>query len=248
VISSNMDFNIVYSMLVMGFLTSISHCIGMCGGFIMAYSLNTQDKKSLLLPHVLYHSGRIITYTFLGAVFGLIGSTSSAALSVFHLQDLLFIFAGLIMVILGFEFAGLFSVLNLTKLPFIAKYQIFVRKRISSVNIHNIFVLGLILGFIPCGPVYVAGVTASTSGSIINGALTMAAFGIGTFPVLIIFGVSTNILTQKFKQKLLQFTAILVIILGLFTIYKGVVKWDIEDSRHKSCYKTNAVNINYNAQ
>ena len=243
-VTCKMDFQNIYAMFAMGLLTSISHCIGMCGGFIMAYSVNIDrqnNRRSMIFPHILYHSGRIVTYAFIGAGFGLLGSTTTFALAVFNLQNLLFIFAGIVMILLGFELVGLFPVLHLAKLPLLGHYQRFIQRTLKKVNTKNIFILGLMLGFIPCGPVYIAGAVAASSGSIISGAMIMAAFGLGTFPVLLIFGFSTNILTVKFRNILLKVTAVLVIVFGGLTIYKGIQKWDKGPMHRDECCEEIAV-------
>lgn len=235
-------------MFAMGFLTSLSHCMGMCGGFIMAYSVNLDQKNGTaakrILPHLLYHSGRVLTYTLIGAIFGFLGQTTKNVLAVFHLQDLLFIFAGIIMILLGLELLGLFPALRLDKLPLIRGYQKAVRRAIQKVNTKNIFFLGLVLGFIPCGPVYIAGTVAASSGSVFKGALIMAAFGIGTFPLLSVFGFSANLISLKFRNIILKFTAVVVILFGAWTVYKGIQKWDHTPEQHQNCCETEVETTN----
>ncbi len=234
-----MELQELYTVFVMGFFTSLSHCIGMCGGFIMAYTVTINRQKNsqniIILPHFLYHGGRVITYVALGAVFGLVGSTTRLALGILNLQNLLFVLAGLVMIIVGFELLGIFPSGSYPKMPFLNRYQAFIRKSIQKVNTHNVFLLGLMLGFIPCGPVYVAGAAAVASGTVFTGMLTMASFGLGTFPILLLFGFSTNFLTVKFRNTLLKVTAILVIIFGCLTMYKGVQKWLNHSPQHVEC-------------
>ena len=233
-----MDLQNIYAMLAMGFLTSLGHCVGMCGGFIMAYSVNlnkSPDRRQYILPHILYHSVRILTYSIIGIVFGLLGQTTKSILTVFHLQDALFILAGVIMILLGLELLGIFPALRLDKLRIMNKYQGIVRRTIQKVNTKNIFFLGFILGFIPCGPVYIAGAVAASSGSVLTGAVTMVAFGLGTFPILGLFGLSTNLISIRFRQIIIKVTAVIVIIFGALTIYKGIQKWNQTPEQHLNC-------------
>ncbi len=208
----------------------------------MAYSINLKNDEGKpshrFFPHILYHSGRILTYTFIGAVFGFLGQTTKNVLAVYHLQDFLLIFAGIVMILLGFELTGLFPALRMDKLPIMRNYQKFVRRAIQNVNTRNIFFLGLVLGFIPCGPVYIAGTVSASTGSVISGALSMAAFGIGTFPVLSVFGLSANLISLKFRNIILKFTAIVVIIFGVWTITKGIQKWNHTPQQHHECCGT----------
>lgn len=62
----------LYSALIVGFVGSL-HCVGMCGP--IALSLPLQDKASwrFLFGRLMYNSGRVVTYTFLGVLAGQIG-------------------------------------------------------------------------------------------------------------------------------------------------------------------------------
>ncbi|PKM09799.1 MAG: heavy metal transport/detoxification protein [Gammaproteobacteria bacterium HGW-Gammaproteobacteria-3] len=61
-------------LLGIGFLTGF-HCIGMCGGFVVAYTDHAKSKARQLLAHVSYAFGKTLSYTVLGAGFGLLGAT-----------------------------------------------------------------------------------------------------------------------------------------------------------------------------
>ena len=62
------------SIITIAFLGSFGHCIGMCGGIVVAYSTTKIDdewsKTKQSFAHLLYSFGRIFTYTTLGAMFG----------------------------------------------------------------------------------------------------------------------------------------------------------------------------------
>ena len=70
------DSNITYGMLfITGLLTSI-HCISMCGAINLMAVVNTSSKRNLKRP-ILYNLGRLISYTFIGGLVGLVGSVIS---------------------------------------------------------------------------------------------------------------------------------------------------------------------------
>ena len=56
-----------------GFTIGFGHCIGMCGPIVVSFSLNLKEK-SIFIPQLLYHLGRITTYAILGAVVAAAGS------------------------------------------------------------------------------------------------------------------------------------------------------------------------------
>ena len=71
---NNIDLLIILST---AFLGSVGHCIGMCGGIVVAYSSTKIDQTSSwgtqTISHLAYNFGRVVTYTILGAMFGLLG-------------------------------------------------------------------------------------------------------------------------------------------------------------------------------
>ncbi len=223
-----MDHSVGFlSIFLIGLFSSFGHCIGMCGGFVMTYSLKIHSSGGTasfwqrFYPHLLYNSGRILTYTFLGFFFGLLGETLKVVLQVAHFQGALEIFAGGIMVLMGLDLGGWLPLSKGGYLPGFRWFVSGIQKMLQRVNRHNTFQLGLALGFIPCGLVYAAGATAAASGSAVQGALLMLTFGLGTIPALIIVALSTQWLSATLRQRFLKVATLLVIALGLVTIYRG---------------------------
>ena len=103
------DSGMGYGMLfVVGLLTSV-HCIAMCGGINLSQSISYDNSKNTVLAPVLYNAGRVISYTGIGFVLGLVGMLatggSGAEVPVF-LQGILKIVAGTIMIIMGINILG----------------------------------------------------------------------------------------------------------------------------------------------
>ena len=91
--------------LATGFAVGFGHCIGMCGPLVVSLSLNIKDKK-LFIPHLLYNTGRIITYSILGGVMGITGSFTLVASHIAGIQKGAMIFAGVLIIIMGLAMSG----------------------------------------------------------------------------------------------------------------------------------------------
>ena len=176
----------------------------------------------MLTPHLLYNSGRVLTYTFLGEIFGILGSTMGFMLALKDFQGILEIIAGLFMIIIGLEYSGLLPISNRDYFPGLNAFKRAVGNMLNRVNRRNVFAVGLVLGFIPCGLVYVAGAKAAATQSLVGGMLTMLVFGLGTFPAMIIIGMASHLISGKLRHRLMSVAAILVILLALMTIYRGI--------------------------
>ncbi|MDF1875712.1 sulfite exporter TauE/SafE family protein [Sulfurimonas sp. SAG-AH-194-I05] len=215
------------TLFITAFLGSVGHCIGMCGGFILAYSSAKIDqnwsKTHQSVAHFLYSIGRVTSYVFLGAIFGLLGSAFIVSLNAW---GVLLIFVGILMVLMGLSLMG--------KLKFLTKievniaqnklYKLLFQKLFHSKTLPSFYGLGILNGLIPCGLVYIFGTFALASGSMLSGMLVMGIFGIATVPTLFSFGFIASIIQKSsFRKKALVFASILVIGYGLFSVLKGTM-------------------------
>ncbi|WP_238917569.1 sulfite exporter TauE/SafE family protein [Clostridium sp. YIM B02555] len=205
-------------LFVVGMLTSI-HCVGMCGGIMLTQSLSknsivdeNQNKFKALIPAILYNSGRVTSYTIIGGVVGALGSVLSLSLNV---KAGLQIFAGVFMVIMGLNMTGfsLFRKLNI-KLPWSAC-------KIKS-QPKSPFLVGILNGLMPCGPLQTMQLYALGTGSAAAGAISMFLFSLGTVPLMLVFGVISGLLSKGYTKQLLKFSGILVIILGIIMGNRGL--------------------------
>jgi uncharacterized protein len=219
------------AILQFGFLGSLGHCIGMCGGFIVSYSSSKIDphssKISQSLYHLLYSSGRISSYVLLGSLFGAFGSLWEATPL---MRGVLFGFAGLLMIIMGLSLAGKLKFLNKIEYGLTEKawYRKLFTKLISAQNKRSFYFLGMLNGFFPCGLVYAALVWAMATGSIFGGAMVMLIFGLATVPTLFSFGFFIGLLKQiNFRNVMIQLAAITVIFYGGWTLTKSYSNFDM---------------------
>jgi sulfite exporter TauE/SafE/copper chaperone CopZ len=205
--------NASYAVLfVVGMLTSI-HCVGMCGGIMLSQSLSkvSKNKFEAMEPAILYNLGRVASYTLLGGIIGALGSVLSLSITV---KAGLQIFAGVFMIMTGFNMAGFSTFRKFHfKLPHSACK---VKNRSGSP-----FIVGLLNGLMPCGPLQTMQLFALGTGSAVKGALSMFMFSFGTVPLMLTFGALSGLLAKDYTKKLLKFSGVLIIVLGLIMGNRG---------------------------
>jgi len=223
------DSKMGYGMLfVIGLITSI-HCISMCGGINLSQSIPREgevvqgkSRFSTLWPPFLYNLGRVISYTCVGFVLGfvglLLGSGTEVGLSIM-LQAVLKLIAGVFMVILGITMLGLFPQFRklIPRMPkFLARKSSAGKARRKSP-----LIVGLLNGFMPCGPLQSIQIVALASGSPLVGAISMFLFSVGTVPLMLGLGSLVSALGKKFTSIVINVGSTLVIVLGLAMVSQG---------------------------
>jgi len=215
----------IFSIVTVAFLGSVGHCIGMCGGIIVAYSSTkidgTWSKYAQSIAHLIYSLGRITTYTLLGAIFGAIGGVVS-----FNniANGTLTILAGIFMILAGLSLVGKLSFLTRLEHSFSGSrwYQEIFRQVLRSKSLYSFYILGLLNGLLPCGLVYFFAVTAASTGRPLWGAFVMLIFGLSTVPALFSLGMFAGIFTKSSMRKtMMSLAAIVVVFYGIYTIYRG---------------------------
>jgi len=218
----DIDFIII---LTTAFLGSVGHCIGMCGGIVVAYTSSKMDPKSSYMQqtasHLSYNFGRVTTYTVLGATFGFVGQVLAFTPTT---KGVLFVLTGILMVLTGLSLLGNIRFLNSAEwsVSKYAWYQNAFRKLISSKSYGSFFLLGMLNGIIPCGLVYSFAIFAASTADPLLGALVMATFGLATIPALFFLGFITKFLQKgSLRGTMMKLASILVILYGVMTLYKG---------------------------
>ncbi|HBF38052.1 MAG TPA: Ig domain-containing protein, partial [Firmicutes bacterium] len=84
------------------------------------------------------------------------------------------------------------------------------------------FLIGMLSGLMPCGPLQIVELYALGTGSALFGALSMFCFAMGTVPLLFTLGTLHSTLLKKYTHSILKISAILVIFLGLVMIGRGL--------------------------
>lgn len=202
-------------------LLGSSHCIGMCGPFAILLGASTAETSGIL-RQIVYSAGRIFTYVTIGAVAGYGGlRLSDRAAGLVNVPALLSILAGCFLIYQGLATSGVLRFASRRGSgPCLAGGLL--RSFLASPSQLNVFLAGMLTGMLPCGLVYgFVGIAASTR-DLFSGALTMAAFGLGTVPIMIATGLSGGLLTLGTRKRLLQFAAWCVLLAGVVSIIRGL--------------------------
>lgn len=206
--------NASYAVLfIVGVLTSI-HCVGMCGGIMLSQSLSSESKNKFeaIQPALLYNLGRVVAYTILGGIIGALGSVFSISIIG---KAAMQISAGIFMIMMGFNMAGFSTFRKFQiKLPHVACKE---KNKPGSP-----FVVGLLNGLMPCGPLQTMQLFALGTGSAVKGALAMFVFSIGTVPLMLTFGALSGLLSKGYTKKILKLSGVLIIVLGLIMGNRGL--------------------------
>lgn len=205
--------------LTIGLIGSF-HCIGMCGPIVVALPLRNHNLISKISGAVLYNSGRVITYSILGILFGLLGRGIHLA----GFQQWTSILLGVTMIIsilFPFFFREKITIGNLFT-GFSARLIIRLRKLFSDRSYFSLLMIGLLNGLLPCGLVYVAIAGAISSGTVLTGILFMMLFGIGTIPLLLVATFASDAIGQRVRSKMQRVVPYFVFLLGVLFILRGM--------------------------
>jgi len=215
-VGRHMSLDLIF---LLGLLTGF-HCIGMCGGFVLSY---TADDARLGRPsyrsHLLYGAGKTLSYTTIGALFGLVGAFVAFTPM---LRGVAGVAAGGFLIAFGLNMLGLFEPLRRFRFALPAPLQRYVDRRAESS--HRPFVIGLLNGLmIACGPLQAMYVMAAGTGSALEGAKMLFAFGLGTLPVMMSFGALSTLVSASLTHRLLMASGAIVVALGAVMINRGLI-------------------------
>ncbi|HET7883680.1 MAG TPA: sulfite exporter TauE/SafE family protein [Acetobacteraceae bacterium] len=178
---------------------STMHCVPMCGGFVLGQAADRaarlpaaqlcewhRVRNGVLLP---YHLGRLTIYAGLGALGGAVISRLPW-----------FAVASACLLLIG-AFLFLAHVAHI--LPGLQRAPAAWTRTVARMARHSGggYLLGIVLGFLPCGLLYAALATAAAAGTPLLGALGMLVFGLGTVPALVIVGVAGQAAGWRWQRK-----------------------------------------------
>jgi sulfite exporter TauE/SafE len=173
-------------------LSGSAHCFGMCGGMAGALGMHarsvSQSETSVWRAALLYQFGRIGGYTLIGALFGVIGMALAMTLNLDRIANIMRAFSGALLLLIGMRMLLRFNALASLEQFGAAMWRRIqpLAGRAASANAFaRPILLGLLWGWLPCGLVYSISMMAATSGSPMNGAALMLAFGAGTLPAML---------------------------------------------------------------
>jgi sulfite exporter TauE/SafE len=189
---------LLLSMFLAGLIGSASHCAPMCGPFVLAQTGETMARLPVgsgelrrlagtaLIP---YHAGRAVTYILLAVLLSLPLQLMAHWPELRWIPAIALSLGALLFLLLGFRGlrgslesgllggAGIGAKLGKIAGPLFAKPWGW-----RGVG------LGMLLGFLPCGLLYAAIGAAAATSDLVAAAMSMAAFTLGTFPMLWLVG------------------------------------------------------------
>lgn len=229
IINNTVGFNFIpqvnqsmgYSLLfVVGLLTSL-HCVAMCGGINLSVCVQYKaeedgSKYAKLKPGILYNLGRVVSYTVIGGIVGALGSVISFSGT---MKGIVSVISGVFMVIMGLNMLNIFPWLRKIN-PRLPKF--FGKKVHGNADNKGPFVVGLLNGLMPCGPLQAMQLYALGTGNFAAGAISMFLFSVGTVPLMFGFSALSSFISGKFSHKMMKASAVLVVVLGVFMMNRGL--------------------------
>lgn len=217
------------------------HCVGMCGPLALSLPLRNDRFITKFSGALIYNAGRIVTYSLFGLLFGMIGQTAA----LFGFQQWLSIGVGAIILVFlimpeRFKLQSISSgYINklFTRLRS-ALGRLFTQKSGSS-----LFVIGLLNGLLPCGLVYMAVAGAIATGDLGHSVMFMAAFGLGTLPVMWGIAFFGHYIGTALRQKVRRLYPYMMAVMASLLILRGLglgipyisPKMDLKSEQVKGC-------------
>ena len=230
--------------IIVGLFGSL-HCLGMCGPIAMILPVDRSNSKKQAFQTLLYHLGRIISYSLMGLIFGFVGKT----LNLFTSQQYLSLIIGALMMI------SVFIPLNWSKRlqqkgP-LSKLIRWVSQKLGQLlkekRDDQILTLGVLNGLLPCGLVYIAIASATALSDPIQSTLYMAMFGVGTIPMMTTAVYLSQWISQKLRTRLLKWIPVLVFIMGALLFARGL-NLGIKFISPKKSMTESMISSNYSCQ
>ena len=205
--------------LILGLLGSL-HCVGMCGPIAFMLPVDRSNSFRKVGQISLYHLGRLLAYSIIGLVFGLVGKS----LYIFGIQQQLSIAIGILMIVVVLIPYKTFNKYNLSK-PLhraISKVKSNLGQALKKKSPDTLLTIGFLNGFLPCGLVYMAVFGSIATGSLLEGGFYMVLFGIGTIPLMTTAIYLGKCINSTVKQRIQKAIPVFVVIIGVLFILRGL--------------------------
>ncbi len=208
---------ILITAFLLGLMGSL-HCVGMCGPIALSLPLRGKTIPQKIWGSALWSIGRIITYSLIGAIFGVIGS----GFKLLGYQQIISITVGILMIVSVFlpplfknySFGGLKFIFNPVRRG--------MQRLFQEKNNRALLLIGIFNGLLPCGLVYLAVAGAIGTADFLTSVLYMALFGLGTFPLLMVISLMGNIVSQAVRKQINKAVPVVVVLIGILFILRGL--------------------------
>ncbi len=210
---------LVFAAISLGFLGSF-HCIGMCGPIALALPVHRYSPLKKSLAIFLYNLGRVMTYTFMGLLFGLLGQSFFMG----GFQQALSISIG-VLLLASVWLTQLHNV-NVPGSGFLYRFvngvKLQLGKFFNRKGLRFLFLIGLLNGLLPCGLVYLGIAGSVASGDYMKGAAFMLYFGLGTIPVMYAVAFLGQFITLNNRNRIRRAMPFVVSMMAVMLIIRGL--------------------------
>ncbi|GMN08449.1 sulfite exporter TauE/SafE family protein [Croceitalea sp. MTPC5] len=209
----------ILSAIILGLMGSL-HCVGMCGPIAFMLPVDRTNKTKKFSQILIYHFGRLLAYSIIGLLFGLLGK----GLYVFGMQQKLSISIGVLMILIVLIPYKTFAKYNLSKpiYKIISKVKNRLGQELKKKSPDTFLTIGFLNGFLPCGLVYVALFGAIAMGNALEGSLYMLLFGLGTIPLMTTAIYFSGMLKGNLRKRVQKTVPAFVVIIGALFIIRGL--------------------------
>lgn len=219
----DIDASLLAAALLLG-LAGSAHCAGMCGGIVGALAAAPGGRARPYAFAAAYHLGRATSYAAAGAIAGALGEASLALRGSLATHQVLFAAASAAMLATGLYVAGYAPFvrrLEAAGAVLWRRIQPWSRPLLPARTPLQAGSLGVLWGWLPCGMVYGALLLALASGSVLGGAATMAAFALGTMPVLTVAGaIARSARARPVSSKVRVLAGVAIAALGAYGLLR----------------------------
>ena len=204
-----------------GIIASLSTCMAVVGGLVLSMSATFAKEGDKVKPQLLFHAGRLISFFMLGGVIGAIGTAFTLNTTA---TFVLGVTIAIVMLILGINLLDVFhwsKKLQPAMPKFLAKHAFGVTKLNHTLTP---FLVGIATFFLPCGFTQSMQIYTLSTGSFLNGALTMGSFALGTLPILGLVSFSSfSIKNSRYAGIFFKSAGLIVILFALFNLLNSLV-------------------------
>ncbi len=211
--------NNLWTIFITGLFVGGLSCMAVQGGLLAAAVTQLPTDKKTPLPIVTFLISKLIAYTILGFILGLLGSVFSVSLPLKATLNI-----AVVIFMLGtagnlLNLHPVFRYFVITPPKFLLKLA---RNQAKSKSIFAPALLGAFTVFIPCGTTQAMMALAVASGSPWQASLIMFAFVLGTSPLFFVLGYLVTKLGESLHQKFMKVAAVGIILLALFNLYNAL--------------------------
>lgn len=227
--SAGFDYALAF---VAGFLGS-GHCLGMCGALVSGYFMNSGKQRSYF-PYLAYQLSRISVYTVIGVIAAALGVVLVSSGMFGTIQSVLQMTIGSIVIVLAFGILGWIpwqGSIRLIPMGVLRKTYASSRQRGPIMGAMS---AGLMNGLMPCPLTFAMAVKATSATTLWEGGLLMLVFGAGTLPTMLLVSVAFGKLGANVRGLMLKMAALIMVIMGLNTLYNGYNFYQEEDFKHRT--------------